>query len=238
MDRYYWLFSSSSQSIAAFVAFLLTGYALVLNLLENVQRNDPTLSEIHDSLKDKYFHRLKWVSIITGASIMFNLLCILLNGFTDKFIPYVMGFTFLITLLSIILGLYFVITIINPNRYKIAAKKLLKDYSKEEESIDEGEFFKEFVKLESKIRDILISKQFYIQNGKNLRMDFSMRQMINALYENELITRYFYEKLLKLNKYRNLIFHGHETKVYQSVMDDIKDLNNYLDNLRTINNAP
>lgn len=233
MDKYYWLFSSSSQSIAAFVAFLLTGYALVLNVLENTQKNDPTLTEIHDSLKDKYFQRLKWISVVTGTSICFNLVCIMLNGSPGKFILYFMIFTFIITILSIILGLNFVITIIDPNRYKTTAKKLLKEYSKEEESIDEGEFFKEFVKLESKIRDILITKQLYNHNGKNIRMDYSMRQMINALYENELISRYYYEKLLKLNKYRNLIFHGHETKVYKSVMEDINELNNHLNNLLT-----
>lgn len=230
MDKYYWLFSSSAQSIAAFVAFLLTGYALVLNLLENVQRDDPTLVEIHDSFRAKYFQRLKWVSIITGLSIVFNLVCILLNGYTDRFIPFVMIFTFLITIVSIAFGLYFVINVINPNRYKLTAKKLLKDFSNEVETIDEGEFFKAFIKLETKIRDTLVNNKLFIKNGKNVRMDFSMRQMINSLYENELINRYFYDKLIKLNRYRNLIFHGFETKVYKSVMDDIDELISYFDN--------
>jgi hypothetical protein len=233
MEKYYWLFSSSSQSIAAFIAFLLTGYALVLNLLESIQKNDPTLIEIHDSFRQKYFRNLIWVSAITGLAIILNLVCILLNAYSDSFIPIVKVITFLLTILSVILGLMFVISIINPNRYKNTAKKLLKDFAKEdaseEVSIDESVFIKEFIRLETKIRDYLKYKDLYVPNGKNTKMLFSVRQMILSLYDNNIINRYEYEKLIELNKYRNLIFHGHETKVYKSIMDNLDKMNKFLD---------
>jgi hypothetical protein len=229
MDKYYWLFSSSAQSIAAFVAFLLTGYALVLNQLENIQKYDPTYTEINESLKAKDFRRLKLVSSITGLAIAFNLICIILNGYTDWFIPIIMVLTALLTILSIVVGLSFVISIINPDRFKIAAKKLLKDYSNEDETIDQSVFIKEFINLETKIRALLKSKNLYVPNGRNIRMDFSVRQMVSTLYENNVLSGYEYDKLLKLNKYRNLVFHGHETKVYKSTIDDVKELNNLLE---------
>jgi len=245
MEKSYWLFSSSSQSIAAFIAFLLTGYALVLNLLENVQKNDPTLIEIHDSLKQKYFCNLIWISSVTGLAIILNLVCIILNGYSDSFIPFFNVITFLFTISSVILGLLFVISIINPNRYKTTAKRLLKDFEKkeftkedfikEDLTVDESVFIKEFIKLETKIRNYLRQKDLYIPNGKNTKMGFSVRQMILALYENNIINRFEYEKLLELNKYRNLIFHGHETKVYKSIMDDLDKMNIFLDDKFNIN---
>lgn len=229
MEKYYWLYSSSSQSIAAFIAFLLTGYALVLNLLENVQKNDSTLIEILDSLKIKYFRRLKWVSIITGIAIILNLLCIIFNDKTFHYKVLLMIITLSLTIISIGLGLGFVISIINPDRYKITAKKLLAAFSEEKETIDESIFIKEFIKLETKIREFLRHKDLYVPNGKNISMNFSVRQIISCLYENNIINRYDYEKLLNLNKYRNLVFHGHETKVYKSIMSDIEEMQTILD---------
>ena len=229
MEKYYWLYSSSSQSIAAFVAFLLTGYALVLNLLENVQKNDSTLIEILDSLKIKYFKRLKWISVITGLAIVLNLLCILLNDKEFQFKIFFTIGTLSLTVLSVGLGLGFVINIINPDRYKITAKKLLEEFSEEKETIDESVFIKEFINLETKIREILRHKDLYVSNGRNVSVNFSVRQMITSLYDNNIINRYEYEKLLNLNKYRNLVFHGHETKVYKSIMNDIQEMHSILD---------
>jgi hypothetical protein len=44
-QNYYWLFifSSSAQSISAFIAFLIAGYAIVLNVLDTLEDKDETL---------------------------------------------------------------------------------------------------------------------------------------------------------------------------------------------------
>ena len=57
-DNIYWLFSAAAQSISAFVAFLLTGYALVHTLMEAAREKDDTLEEIHAALSKKYHRRL------------------------------------------------------------------------------------------------------------------------------------------------------------------------------------
>ena len=53
--------------------------------------------------------------------------------------------------------------------------------------------------------------------------------MINALYKNNIIGFYAYDKLLKINKYRNAIFHGHSDKVSQYMIDDIIAVDKELD---------
>jgi uncharacterized protein YutE (UPF0331/DUF86 family) len=46
--------------------------------------------------------------------------------------------------------------------------------------------------------------------------------MIDALYHNELIPPDLYTELQQLNKYRNLVFHGHVTQVDRAMIDRLK----------------
>ena len=47
--------------------------------------------------------------------------------------------------------------------------------------------------------------------------------MINALNQNELINRMELDELLRINKYRNLVFHGHQDKVDKGMLDKVKE---------------
>lgn len=66
-DHIYWTFSAAAQSIAAFVAFLLTGYALVYTLMDAAREKDDTLEEIHTLLRKKYHAYLTLLTCVTGA---------------------------------------------------------------------------------------------------------------------------------------------------------------------------
>ena len=48
VDYIYWTFSSAAQSVSAFAALLLTGYAIVHNLMDSVRERDDTLEEIQN----------------------------------------------------------------------------------------------------------------------------------------------------------------------------------------------
>jgi hypothetical protein len=228
-DTFYWLFSSSAQSIAAFIAFVLTGYALVLNLMQSVQQNDPSVEEIHESLKGKYYNRLLVIGILSGLSVILNLLGIGLNDFSFncKIVFYII--TMSCTAASIVFGIVFIILIIDPKKYRKAANKIIEELKDDSEQVDSSLFFIEFVKLEKKIRDYLQKNDLYMTTPKDIRMKYSVSQMINALYKNNKIGFYAYDKLLKINKYRNAIFHGHTDKVSKYMIDDIVLVNRELD---------
>ena len=63
-------------------------------------------------------------------------------------------------------------------------------------------------------------------------MSFSFRQMIEALRVNEKILGDFYEELLEINKYRNLVFHGHVTQVDASMVKRTRDAASRVSNLQ------
>lgn len=228
-DTYYWLFSSSAQSLAAFIAFILTGYALVLNLMQSVQQNDPSIEEIHESLKGKYYNRLLIIGILSGLSVILNLLGIGLNDFSFgwRIIFYII--TMSCTIASIVFGVIFIILIIDPKKYRKAANKIIDDLRDGSEQVNANLFFTEFVKLEKKIRDLLQKNDLYMTDNKDISMKYSVGQMINTLYKNNKIGFYAYDKLLKINKYRNAIFHGHIDKISKYMIDDIKSVDKELD---------
>ena len=50
-------------------------------------------------------------------------------------------------------------------------------------------------------------------------MSFSFRQMIESLLQNEVIGSPFFKELMEINKYRNLVFHGHVDEADSAMVD-------------------
>lgn len=232
-ENFYWLFSSAAQAIATFVAFLLTGYAVVLNLMSGLEEKDDTLVDILHELKRKYYHQVVALSITTGLAIITNLLMVYLNAGTWCGKPIAYSLSLLLDLLVIALGILFVISMINPNRYKIAAQDLIKkDVGSPDPSVPEitdARFTHEFIDLEKATRAVLQKRQLY--DGSARKMVYSFAQMAQALYQNELITQAELRQLLVLNRFRNLVVHGHQDRVSPNMMSLISDAKKIIDRL-------
>jgi hypothetical protein len=226
-DNIYWLFSAAAQSISAFVAFLLTGYALVHSLMEAAREKDDTLEEIHLALRKKYHTRLTLLAFITGFAIVFSLVTVFVNRWEFSYKPLLMILTSIIDFIAVAGGLGFVVSIVNPSRYVRTAVKELEEKKIELSLTDKltssAAFFEEFRHLERIIRDYLRQKELYVPSKGAPRMSFSFRQMIEALLQNEEIDAEFFEELMKINKYRNLVFHGHVNKADEAMVKRVHE---------------
>ena len=233
-ENFYWLFSSSAQTISAFIAFLITGYALVLNVMQNLEQKDETYADIHHKLKERYYRRLIMLAIITGLAIIFSLWMVYLNGeiCESKWWLYILTVTF--NLAAIIMGLLFVLAIINPNKYKIAAKEIIREITKDDISISDNQkainvdqvfFMREFINLERNLRNKLMNKSIYISLPEGPKSNLTFRDMVFGLFQNELITFDERQELLELNRYRNLVFHGHLEKVDSNMVARVAKAN-------------
>jgi hypothetical protein len=232
----YWLFSSSAQAISTFVAFLLTGFALVHTMMDSIQQKDDTLEEIHSQLIRIYYSRIKWLSSLTGLAIVSSLATVYLNGLSLPYFDLFVAFTSIVNLASIIGGILFVISIINPDKYRNVARDLIKE---ERDTLTptgtpvlEGDFIRQFIKLEVILRNIIQRRSQDLASHSGPRMALSVRQMADALYHNELIDNNLLEELLRVNKYRNLVFHGHVSNVDKAMLDK---LNKVIDRIENIN---
>lgn len=234
-ENIYWLFSSSAQTISAFVAFLITGFTLVISLLDGLQQKDETLEEIHDRLKSNYYKRIRILAITTGVAIIMSLWMVYLNAGNWSWKPSLFILTAIINSISILIGILFVVSIINPSKYKRTARELIKEDKKEfsltGNQVDQLSFMTAFISLEKQVRDYLINRQLYVPYGDTPKMLYSFRQMVTALYQNEIIDRKTLNDLMQINKYRNLVFHGHEDKVDKGMLDRVKTMQTVIEKL-------
>lgn len=192
-QNYYWLFSSSAQSISAFRAFLVAGYAIVLNVLDSLEDKDETRRDIHHQLKNIYYRKIVLLAIVTGFAVLSSLCMIFINGEDLSYKTTLYIIAALANAVAIILGLQFVLAMINPNRYKKAANEIIKEdkiaFPDSRHLVDQRAFITEFISLQKSIREALIKRNLYNPPDNPRRMTYSFRDMVEALFRNDLISR-------------------------------------------------
>ena len=227
-DYIFWTFSAAAQSVSAFVALLLTGYALVLSLMDAVREKDDSLEDIHASLRSHYHRRLTWLAWLTGVAIVLSLVIVYLNRSERPVSGWLQSLGAGVDLAAVGSGLAFVVTIIDPKKYQKAAAEVL---DQEEAGAPggtdltrpAGEFLDAFLHLERLIRDFLKTRDLYVpQRANSNRVSYSYRQMIDALLQNEKVERPFFNELLEIGKYRNLVFHGHVAEVRAGMLKRVR----------------
>ncbi len=227
-DNVYWLFSSSAQSIAAFVGFLATGFIFAHDRIDKQIEKDPTLAEICTEIKKKNYSKLKFLLEISGVSIIANLLIVFVNGYNwGYWADYFRGLVTVINLWTIIDAIYFVIYLVNPNKIKKAVKKLISQNAsiiKEPSlgALSRGEFLVKFIELEKLL--LKLSHDLEIDLDTVVRRDnfMSVDEIIYALYQREKITQTQCTNLEKVNYIKNLTSHG-EIMGVEKKMDDLID---------------
>ena len=223
----YWVFSAASQSVSAFVAFLVTGFAFVHTIMDSLQEKDDTLEEIHYELKLKYYLRIKWLSILTGTAIVLILTSVYINGlaFHSKHLLYI--FTFMLDITVICWGLAFVVSIINPDKYKDIAMRLIEKEKKKfiptGQQVAETYFLYEFSSLEKTVRSMMECPDMDVRTRVSGNVSFG--KMVRALYRCDRIGTKMQNELLDINKFRNLIIHGNINTVDEGMVARVKKLN-------------
>jgi hypothetical protein len=229
----YWVFSSSAQSVSAFIAFLLTGYAFVHTVMESIQQRDDSLLEVHHELRRQYYFRLRVLSAVTGCAIVTSLVMVYFNGVEIAWKPGIAIGTATLNLLAIIGGLLFVLSIVDPDKYKkIALKLAVEEHATTRETKTAQNatvFFDEFVRLERLVRAIL--EQRDVVAPRDRRQFSSFRDAVILLYKNELIPRDLFDELLEISKYRNLVFHGQLHKVDERLIERVRNARAKLEQL-------
>lgn len=216
----HWLFSTSAQTIATLIAFLIAGYIFVYNILS--KDTDETLIEINIELKKQYYFLLKILLYTTIVSIIGALVSIILlkNSFIYEFFFYIYSITFLLTILTLTLVVIFILYIIDPNKEQKIAKKIYKKtkFVKSAEKVDYKDFLYDAVNFESILKKILKKRKLY-----TLEEHVTIRAMIQTLRNNDLISIPEAEKLNLIRRYRNVAVHGGIERIDKGMIDFITD---------------
>lgn len=225
IDNYYWTFSSAAQSISAVIAFVLAGVALAFTMMDRVADQDPTLFDVIEAFKVKLHQEMAALVTITGLAILSSLMATYFNPHPGVLRDGVIVFATVMDIAAVTGAVYYVIRIISPRRYMTAAQQAYAaattvahpPVSPQPSSA----FFHEFIALEQDIRQYVCNVNLCIPSQGEPRMSYSFRQMVNALYQNEKISKQLRDQLLEINKFRNLLFHGHIDEVGEDVRNKL-----------------
>src|SRR5260221_11497348 len=124
VDYIYWTFSSAAQSISAFVALLLTGYAIVHTLMEAARERDDSLGEIHAALRVTYHRRMTILAWATGLTILVSLFVLFNNRPNAPTATCILGVRAAWNIAAVMGGLAFVLSVVNPTNSEKAAQTL------------------------------------------------------------------------------------------------------------------
>ena len=225
-ENIYWLFSSSAQAIATFVAFLLAGYTLVHTMMESVQQRDDTLQEIHAALIRQYYRQIRALALITGAAVLGSLAMLYLNGFMWPYKGVVVTLAAALDIAAIGWGIAFVIRIIDPDKYTNAARRLIDEETQAMDRAgaqeDAEDFFALFERLEAAMRHALEQAGVPGPAGERGERLSAFREMLLALSQHGLIDRTLFRELMRIGRYRNLASYGRLRRVDTAIIDQTR----------------
>jgi hypothetical protein len=225
VENVYWLFTAAAQSIAALIAFLLAGVTLAFSMMDRTVQQDATLDDVIEALRKSLYRDLRLVASTGGAGILASLVATFLNPFPGYTRDAVVITAAVIDVIAVVGAVIIVIRVVSPERYASAAKKALHAYDHVlpmgGDDLPASTFFHKFIQLEKRIREMLESRDLYVSSAPSLKMRYSFREMVNALYQNDVIKSSMRAELLELNKKRNLLFHGHVETVDSDVLSTI-----------------
>jgi hypothetical protein len=208
-DMVFWLFSSSAQAVATFIAFLIAGYSVFLSVMDNLEEKDESLIGVHHEIKKSNYRWLTVLCILTGSAITFSLIMLFLkNSNLLGLRNYVIPFVLILNISSIIVGILFVLSLINPLRYQTAARHLLQRNAKSTEMTTRGRFIDQFIELEKQLRKLSSSPQYKELYKADSGRVYGLRGIIENLLRSEIIDRDTYVRLLKIVDFRNMVVHG------------------------------
>jgi hypothetical protein len=233
-ESVYWTYSAAAQAIAAFVALLVAAYAVVLSMMESAAQADETLIEIHEELKRSYHIKLSVLATITAGAIIACLGVVYLNKVNLWWIIWLERIATVFGIMAIIGGVYFIITIVDPTKYRKAVKIMYKEVKpkSEEGRLPREDFFGVFVDIEKKIRHLWETRTNQERLGSR-KGPPAFREMLEALIRSEIISFKLYERLLLANRYRNVVFHGHAEEVDRDIIHQLREINDDLFSLTT-----
>lgn len=223
-----YLYSTSSQVLAGVYGLTLTGFIFFRNELSREESDDESLTDAVESLKNRYFKLLIYVTSISIFTLFIgNLVISMEDEEKSAFKTIIMNVaqsSFVISLLTIS---YFIFDIIAPKRIENASKRLQQKFDPIDENRKKGSletFLKNFNKIESILQEYGQNLQpvAYTIQSNNFQSNYQRRipnsKLAKIILQDEKIDVDLYNELRKLITLRNSVVHGTDPVVSEKLV--------------------
>lgn len=226
--------STCAEILAGLYGITLTGYIFFSERFQNMPKDDESLYDAVQALTLRYNHMAGYISVLCLFCILLAE-SIVLYGNNTVFPPVLYRFwvdeTLLLCLFAFELILYFVISVLDPQKVtRISNEKK----AKLSEDLTEGDP-EEFLAVWQQIEDSLyalreeMNRKLRITPGRYEKEKPHLRQTLDALRNYGRINYSLWKKLEKLRQYHNLSLHDVNLSVSkemcnlaQEVLKDLK----------------
>ena len=232
-----WLFSTAPQALAALAGLIFAGVVFMMGVIDKEVERDETLKDIYEEMKREIHGNLTLLYWLAGSSIIIDLILIILNpvedGFRFSFIGtfdwylLISAIVFLLNVATLVVSLWFIIKVMNPNYFSKTAKRLSE--SANNGIIESKDFLMEYIEMEKAMRDLPIFNVSYGQKQP------TVSEMLRELRYRQLFEPKDIERMYALTRMRNLIIHGSidNTHVEKEMYDEVKRYKNMLVELKS-----
>lgn len=215
-DTLYWIFSTMPQTLAAFVGLVIAGVSFIQQRIDDSVETDSSYTEIYIDVKSGIHDGLKKILYASLCILGLDFFCLFFNGYIMASMSalailiccsamvIINGCIFLYTIL-------YVLRILNPKFLTETIDKLSSEYHNG--TVDITDFIKHFADFEKQVRRVSEKSQF------NQEKTMNIYQMVNVLFSAGIFTRQEVNKILTINKMRNLVIHGGDIKHVEKTID-------------------
>ncbi|MEY0694830.1 hypothetical protein AB7378_13825 [Providencia rettgeri] len=219
-----YLYSNSSQVLAAIYGLTLTGFIFFRNELSRNEASDDTLSDATDSLKKRYRSQLIFITILSVSTLITSNVVISIESSEWKNAKIIlMNLSQSLFILSLIVISFFIFDILEPKRIEKESLKIQSEIDPQESMSDKGDL-SEFLKNFNKIEDLLKEYGSPLYSGTGNIKFISNKILVNTIYRNELIDNGLRDDINKLVSLRNSIVHGAEPTVSNAIVELSKEV--------------
>lgn len=228
-----YLFSTSSQVLAAIYGLTLTGLVFFINELNREQTEDDTREASTRELKNRYYKFLLFITISVGITIALSNVALSIEATGPRWLITTIintgqsAFTFSLLGVSI-----FIFEVIDPQAIERASERVKQKYDPKATEDAKGsleEFMKNFNQIEVilgkygepyqyKTNQFTFSPSTDIDNQQRPRRRLSNGRLAEILLRNEIININLYDNIRELISIRNSIVHGADPTVSQSIV--------------------
>ncbi|PQK76353.1 hypothetical protein [Pantoea ananatis] len=224
-----YLYSTSAQVLAGVYGLTLTGFIFFRNELSREEFDDDSLTEAVESLKERYFKLLLFVTLLSIFSLFICNFIISIEGQKNSIFKTILinvaQSSFIVSLLTIA---YFIFDVIAPKRIEKASLKLQQTFDPIGRNVEQGSL-EEFLRNFNQIEYILQKYGQAFQSNSYNYSPKSQRRISNIklaqiILQAEKIDSKLYDEIKRLITLRNSIVHGAEPIVSSNMVSTSREI--------------
>ncbi len=219
-----YLFSTSSQVLSGIYGLTLTGFIFFRNELSREEAEDESLTQAVQSLKDRYYKLLLYITTLSIITILLSNLVISTESMNKSLLNIILinlGQSFFVV--DIVVIAYFVFDVITPKRIEKESKEIQQKVdptSKETKKGSLEEFLANYNKLEYILQKY--GQAYQSQDGDGFsgnKKRLSNIRLADFIFQAEKIDIDLLGKIKDLIILRNTIIHGAEPVVSEKMVE-------------------